>query len=267
MRLVPILLAAGFVACRRDAPLPLDAPVPIASAAPSAPSAAAIPAPSPHEAPLDVAIGDLLSEYKVNELRADGRWKGKLIRAHGVVTQVSKDIAGGAFVVIGSSSSPEIPALQCFLADPAQPEAVALSAGTKATVQGRVSRLLGNVMVRDCVVNPMVRMCNAIIDASPHDMLARCSINPDGGDAMGVVWKGKDKNSGPIATIACVGEGAQSSDVAYDFITGQLAAKGETIVGSRRARCFAQLQGIENGKRVPFPEPLRVRVAAFFEAL
>jgi hypothetical protein len=98
----------------------------------------------------DVDIKDILAEYKDNEVRADGTYKGKRIRVTGKVGDVKKDVLGGMYVTVGTGKAFEIPKLQCTLKKDNLAKAAQLSKGDTVTVKGKVSRLLFNVQVSDC---------------------------------------------------------------------------------------------------------------------
>ncbi len=119
----------------------------------NASNAASKPAPGKDDPATPVEIKVLLSEYKGNELRADGTFKGKVIRTSGIVRDVKKDITGDPYVVLGTGGMLEIPSVQCFLADDQASAASSLSAGERVTIEGRVDGLLMNVLVKDCVID------------------------------------------------------------------------------------------------------------------
>lgn len=117
----------------------------ITAGTPAAPEAAT-------ESALDVQIGTLLSEYKDNEIRADGQFKGKRIRVGGSVDDVKKDILNNPFVTIGTGKQFEIPQVQCTLRSSEASKAANLSKGSSVTVTGKVGGLMMNVQLRDCVI-------------------------------------------------------------------------------------------------------------------
>jgi hypothetical protein len=213
-----------------------------------------------------VAIGDLLSEYKANEIRADGKFKGKVVRTFGTVGQVGKGLGGEPFVTIGTGARLEIPTVQCFLANPTDPEALALSAGGKATVQGRVDRLLGNVMVKACLVNPVATLCHRLLAATGG---ARCTIDEKTGDSVGAEYDGKNAKSGAHVALVCQAASSLPAEEMYDAVLALWAKKDPKMqfIGSRRVACFGVIGATDNGKDIPFPEPLRAKVQAFFDAL
>jgi hypothetical protein len=103
---------------------------------------------------LKVGLTKLLSEYHDNEVRADGQFKGKVIRTAGTVGDVKKDILGAIYVTVGTGKMFEIPVVQCFVRKGEEQRAAALSKGDNVTVRGRVGGLLMNVLVKDCEIVP-----------------------------------------------------------------------------------------------------------------
>jgi hypothetical protein len=100
------------------------------------------------------SIGELLGEYKDNELRADGKFKGKTVQVTGVVDAVKTDVMGHIYVSVGTGKILEVPVLQCFFAGSEAGGVSALSRGEKVTVRGRVAGLTMNVLARDCELVP-----------------------------------------------------------------------------------------------------------------
>ena len=101
-------------------------------------------------ATLRVDLNDLLSEYKDNEVRADGQFKGKLIRTTGIVGDVKKDILDDVYITLGTGQMFEIPVVQCFVKKDQVTRAAGLSKGDKVTVRGKVNGLMMNVLVKEC---------------------------------------------------------------------------------------------------------------------
>lgn len=100
----------------------------------------------------EVALDALLSDYTANEVAADQRYKGRLIRIRGVLKEVNKDTLNAPFVVVGNGSDVALRDLQCSLSQSAGEEAAGLTRGEPITIQGRVSGLRLNVQLTDCTV-------------------------------------------------------------------------------------------------------------------
>ena len=99
-----------------------------------------------------VPVTTLLSEYKDNEIRADGKFKGKRIEVSGRVEDVKKDFLDNTYVTLGTGKMLEIPVVQCFLKNGQTQRAATLSKGDSVTVQGEVDGLMMNVLVRGCII-------------------------------------------------------------------------------------------------------------------
>lgn len=112
---------------------------------------------APKEAPkvepaTPVDLKTLLGEYKDNEIRADSKFKDKVIQVSGKVDDVKKDILDNMYVTLGTGARFEIPQVQCFLAASETSKAASLTKGSTVTVQGRVDGLMLNVLVQDCTI-------------------------------------------------------------------------------------------------------------------
>lgn len=108
-------------------------------------------APKPQPPPtLKVPVATLLAEYKNNEIRGDGLYKGKWIETTGVVGDVKRDILNTLFITLGTGAEFEFQQVQCFFDDMHAAKAATLSKGEKVTVRGRVEGLMMNVLVKDC---------------------------------------------------------------------------------------------------------------------
>jgi hypothetical protein len=109
-----------------------------------------------------VKAKEILDEYKNNEVRADGKFKGQIVQIHGKVEDVKKDIADDIYVTIGTGAQFEIPVVQCFVKDGEEKAASALNKGDNVTVMGQVDGLMMNVLVKECVINPDMKLCERL---------------------------------------------------------------------------------------------------------
>lgn len=139
-----------------SAATPPESPVPVP--APSS-SAATTPALKLGRPAMRVSAKEVLEEYKNNEVRADGQYKDKLVQVRGLVGETKKDISGAIYVTIGTGGLLEVPVLQCFAKDGEEKAFAALNKGDTITVAGRVEGLMMNVIVKECVINPDLRIC------------------------------------------------------------------------------------------------------------
>lgn len=127
------------------APVGNKAPAPPANSSPRASSAKSDP-------PVQVNIGQLLSNYKDNEVRADNLYKGKQVQITGIVGNIKKDIMNSLYVTLGTGAQFEIPEVQAFFDDSMNSQLGGLSKGQQLTVVCRVSGLMMNVLVKECVI-------------------------------------------------------------------------------------------------------------------
>lgn len=59
------------------------------------------PAPPPAERPIEITAERLLAEYKANEIRADDKYRDKLLRVSGRIKRIGKDALEQPMVVLG----------------------------------------------------------------------------------------------------------------------------------------------------------------------
>ena len=100
--------------------------------------------------PVRVPLSTLLKEYKDNEVRADGQYKGKYVEVSGKVNDVKKDLVDHMYITIGTGQSFQIPQVQCYFDDKQKARATTLSKGNPVSIRGRVEGLIFNVQLKDC---------------------------------------------------------------------------------------------------------------------
>ena len=109
------------------------------------------PATAAPEEILAVSLSTLLADYKNNEVGADMKYKGKILRVTGKAGSIKKDILDNIYVTIGTGKQFEIPEVQAFFDDQHAAKAASLSKGQSVTVQGRCEGLMMNVLLKDSV--------------------------------------------------------------------------------------------------------------------
>jgi hypothetical protein len=105
---------------------------------------------SPEEI-MTVPIGTLLADYENNEVGADIKYKGKILRVTGKAGDIKKDILDHIYVTVGTGKQFEIPEVQAFFDDAHTAKAASLKKGQQITVQGRCEGLMMNVLMKDSV--------------------------------------------------------------------------------------------------------------------
>jgi uncharacterized protein YecT (DUF1311 family) len=113
----------------------------------------------------EVPLSTLLGDYAMggNEIAADQKYKGQVVRTSGILNEVKKDITDQPYVIVGLNMGLNIPNLQCTLAKSAVDEAVSLKPGQQIVVQGEIRGLMLNVQAGDCV---FVKPASATSDAA-----------------------------------------------------------------------------------------------------
>lgn len=96
----------------------------------------------------NVAVNDLLSDYRANEVRADSHYKNKWI----VVRGGQVDQVHSGYITVGTGKSFEIPEVQCFLKPDQMGKAAQLSRGRRVTVRGKGGGLLVHVLLNECEI-------------------------------------------------------------------------------------------------------------------
>ena len=98
-----------------------------------------------------VEISRLLSEYKSNEVRADGKFRSHVIQISGVAREIKKNAMNRIYVVVGTERAYEVPEVHCLVPDRLVQQAASYSKGDKLTVRGRVhGMVLTAVVLEDC---------------------------------------------------------------------------------------------------------------------
>ncbi|MDO8649145.1 MAG: hypothetical protein Q7R81_05180 [Candidatus Peregrinibacteria bacterium] len=102
-------------------------------------------------APIAVSAVDLYAAYEANAIAADDQYDGKTLAVSGTVDSIGKDILDTPYVALQTGNI--IFSVQCMLSDDVEAsQAATLSKGARITVVGRNSGKLGNIILRDCVI-------------------------------------------------------------------------------------------------------------------
>jgi hypothetical protein len=211
-------------------------------AAANASSSAATPATAPTKArdfsdrpALHADAKDILEAYKNNEVRADGQYKDKIVEIRGKVGDVKKDITDSIYVTVGTGADFEIPEVQCFVKDSETKAAAALNKGDDVTVHGHVDGLLMNVLVKDCVIDPDLKVCRKVRAAIGTGE----ECEKAGGGAMFM-----------YAPKVAVSASCAFSQKHYDLIVSKLGQGKYPLIGSTDSLCYATII-TEKGAQVP----------------
>lgn len=92
----------------------------------------------------------LAADYKANEISADGKYKGRVLKVMGRVTGIKKDILDQPYVILkGTGSFQDV---QCFFDKKHESELAALEMGSHITVSGKCDGLMMNVLLKKCSI-------------------------------------------------------------------------------------------------------------------
>lgn len=100
---------------------------------------------------IEVTAEQLYDEYYANQVAADAKYKGKIVKVTGVVSSIGKDILDAPYVVLTSGEVFEW-GVQCTFSEADESALAQLSKGQTISIQGKVSSFLVNVLVRDCQI-------------------------------------------------------------------------------------------------------------------
>jgi hypothetical protein len=107
---------------------------------------------TPEREIIAVSSMDLYRDYHNNEVAADQKYKGKVIRVTGMVMEIGKDALGSPYVMLGIGTG-EADKVQCDITSPQESRAAALVKGQNAILKGSCfGKILGTVQVLDCVI-------------------------------------------------------------------------------------------------------------------
>ncbi len=139
------LLAAGCCCKETDKKAGADTaagPGPVTS--PEEPEAPVVKTPD-----MDVSASQLQKDYKANEVAADNKYKGKLLRVTGTVESIDKDFLDNVVLKLGTGDM--FAEVHATLEDSEKPKAAELSKGKRVRVV-----CTGGGMV---MMSPMLRAC------------------------------------------------------------------------------------------------------------
>lgn|GEM_PF-3078168 len=99
---------------------------------------------------IETTAAQLYAEFDANEVRAADLYEGETLRVTGIVISIGKEIASGAYIVLGSGQGFEVWGVQCLF--DSKEEVVPLDEGQKVTVEGKCEGCFVNVLLEHCSV-------------------------------------------------------------------------------------------------------------------
>ena len=134
---------------------------PVATAAVATPPRSVGPQPE-----VAVTADEMAIDRTQNEIRFDGKYKGKLIQVTGIVTTVKNAMFGQQFVTVKGTGEYD---LVCYCASKERPTLQKLSPGDTVTLVGRFDRtMLSSIWMTDChIVSPGLSDATASASLKP----------------------------------------------------------------------------------------------------
>lgn len=107
----------------------------------------------------------LAREYHDNEIAADGRYKTHVVAVSGVIRDISTDVTGKPYLLLGTRDGLGV---QCLFSRDATSAVATVRVGQSVTVQGVLSsKLLGIVIIRGCTWVREPAVVPAVVPAAP----------------------------------------------------------------------------------------------------
>jgi hypothetical protein len=97
-----------------------------------------------------VDLSTMLNDYGQNELRADDKYKGKVVRFTAIADAPKRGTVGGINVRLSTSNAFQHPAVTCYFEEDQTQSVSAISKGDRVNVRGQVEGLMGDVALRRC---------------------------------------------------------------------------------------------------------------------
>ncbi len=97
----------------------------------------------------EVFSEELLYAYTLNEVSADNKYKGKILRVTGYVSEISKDITDEAYLTL--TTGDDIREIQCFFGGN-EDQLAEIRPGQLVTVQGECDGLMMNILLDDASI-------------------------------------------------------------------------------------------------------------------
>ena len=105
------------------------------------------------EKTISINASDLFDAYDANEVKADEKYKGKLLKISGTIKDIGKEIMDDSYITLKSSNPYEIISVQCMFSDEAEAKKLGdLKKGDKIKILGECDGVTVNVLIKDCKI-------------------------------------------------------------------------------------------------------------------
>ncbi len=99
---------------------------------------------------IETTADELVSTYKANEVRADERFRRRIVAVRGKISGVKKGLGDSPYVTLAGGAG--IVGVQCAFDSARSEELAALNVGDVTTIVGECHGLFGNVHLRRCAL-------------------------------------------------------------------------------------------------------------------
>jgi hypothetical protein len=100
---------------------------------------------------ITISAPAIVKEYLDNEVAADHKYKGKIVRMTAKIKDIGKDILGDPYITFSDGEEYSFRSVQCFFKKSEQAKIGTLRKGQTVTIDGTVDGLMMNVLLKDCV--------------------------------------------------------------------------------------------------------------------
>lgn len=98
-----------------------------------------------------VRANRLYAEFEDNGLAAEQKYKGQIIDVTGKVENIDRDILDDIYVTLEGDEY--FGSIQCYFGEQQLNDATSLKSGATVTIKGRCTGKIGNVILKDCLIN------------------------------------------------------------------------------------------------------------------
>lgn len=98
-----------------------------------------------------VSPQQIVAEYDANEIAADNKYKGKIVRITARVEDIGKDIMDSPYITFSDNQQFSTRGVQCYFKKSEAAKLADVRKGQQVTIQGKVDGLLMNVFVKDSI--------------------------------------------------------------------------------------------------------------------
>jgi hypothetical protein len=107
--------------------------------------------PSSQPSVLTISAPEIVKEYVDNEIAADHKYEGKIVRITAKIKDIGKDILGNPYITFSDGEEYSFRSVQCFFKKSEQAKIGTLRREQPVTIDGTVDGLMMNVLLKDCV--------------------------------------------------------------------------------------------------------------------